>query len=599
MRAALVWLALPLALSAAGDARPPGWADASAPVDLSFLLDAPAGKHGFLGVDGERFVFEDGTEFRAWGTAVSGAGCFPPPEEAARAAQSLARHGINLVRFMNLNDPDAAVRLFEDGSVTEFNAVVLDRLDYFIQQLANRGIYTWLDLPAPPAEGAGDHAVLHWNTTPRFDFLDRAETLWTHRNRYSPWGRQYRDMPSIAFARLPEDGGRTWPAAMAPGDLAELQRVWNRWRGKQDEPPAASAPWNAAGGDARRFMMDTVRESYRDMRDQMRRESVKTAFCGGGLVQDAAGLAVRGPMDFIAARIPVDGGGLSGAEAGGARYWFEAAAFFNLRGKPLMVCGRADAQSETHPAGGPLWMAAMARFQDWKGCVILPPSGGDLDGAVMDTMPAAALAFHRGGIETAREASVLAVPEPLLPGDEPIGPFNAKPTRLAGQRRMQTVLEAIPSGPRVFLPTEPEILPAADERKREGCLHDEGRGLVLVRGEETECLFGDLAAAREGDLERLRVDGGAERGALAVNALDGGPLGRSGDVLLTYAVGAGDGAETASVRIRTGSERGWTVESLPRGGGAPAELPWQARDGWLSFEVDPRLAAHYRLRRGG
>ena len=34
------------------------------PIDLSFIYEKekPAGKHGFLKVEGDRFVFEDGTE---------------------------------------------------------------------------------------------------------------------------------------------------------------------------------------------------------------------------------------------------------------------------------------------------------------------------------------------------------------------------------------------------------------------------------------------------------------------------------------------------------------------------------------------------------
>ena len=39
------------------------------PIDLSFLYseEKPAGKHGFLKVDGDHFAFEDGTEARFFG----------------------------------------------------------------------------------------------------------------------------------------------------------------------------------------------------------------------------------------------------------------------------------------------------------------------------------------------------------------------------------------------------------------------------------------------------------------------------------------------------------------------------------------------------
>jgi len=45
------------------------------PVDLSFIYksEKPAGKHGFLQVKGEKFIFEDGTEGRFWGTNFNSA----------------------------------------------------------------------------------------------------------------------------------------------------------------------------------------------------------------------------------------------------------------------------------------------------------------------------------------------------------------------------------------------------------------------------------------------------------------------------------------------------------------------------------------------
>ena len=40
--------------------------DDNVPIDISFVFEheKPAGKHGFLAVFGDRFVFEDGTEGR-------------------------------------------------------------------------------------------------------------------------------------------------------------------------------------------------------------------------------------------------------------------------------------------------------------------------------------------------------------------------------------------------------------------------------------------------------------------------------------------------------------------------------------------------------
>src|SRR5208283_759004 len=51
------------------------------PVDLSFLNagDRPAGRHGFVKVDGDKLVFEDGTPARFWGTNLAGPVLFSTP----------------------------------------------------------------------------------------------------------------------------------------------------------------------------------------------------------------------------------------------------------------------------------------------------------------------------------------------------------------------------------------------------------------------------------------------------------------------------------------------------------------------------------------
>jgi hypothetical protein len=71
------------------------------PIDLSFVFEneKPAGKHGFLKADKDRFVFEDQTEVRFWGTNFNGGANFPEFEYAEKIAKRLSKIGINLVRF--------------------------------------------------------------------------------------------------------------------------------------------------------------------------------------------------------------------------------------------------------------------------------------------------------------------------------------------------------------------------------------------------------------------------------------------------------------------------------------------------------------------
>ncbi|MBL8994733.1 MAG: hypothetical protein JNM63_15410, partial [Spirochaetia bacterium] len=123
----------------------PGLANADKPLlDLSFLLDAPAGKHGFLQSKGGKFVFADGTPGRFMAVNIHSAnGLMPSHDEAERVAKTLSRYGINLVRLHLmegvLSDRNAADRQTPAGEDT------WDRFDYLVKSLKDRGIYVELD----------------------------------------------------------------------------------------------------------------------------------------------------------------------------------------------------------------------------------------------------------------------------------------------------------------------------------------------------------------------------------------------------------------------------------------------------------------------
>ncbi|MDI6783748.1 MAG: hypothetical protein QME64_06605, partial [bacterium] len=73
--------------------------------DFSYLLDAPAGKRGFLTVrpDGH-FYFTDGTRARFWGVTITQEHIDIPHERIDRIVDTLARAGVNLVRLHSLDN---------------------------------------------------------------------------------------------------------------------------------------------------------------------------------------------------------------------------------------------------------------------------------------------------------------------------------------------------------------------------------------------------------------------------------------------------------------------------------------------------------------
>ena len=64
-----------------------------------FENEKPAGIHGFVTQKEDKFVFEDGTVARFWGTNFNSAANFPSHEYSDMVAKRLAKFGLNLVRF--------------------------------------------------------------------------------------------------------------------------------------------------------------------------------------------------------------------------------------------------------------------------------------------------------------------------------------------------------------------------------------------------------------------------------------------------------------------------------------------------------------------
>ncbi len=77
----------------------PACSPAGTAIDMSFLLDAPAGKHGRIKADGEKLVFEDGTPARFWGVKFNNKNDSLPGLSLPVAAQILPFYGCNIVSF--------------------------------------------------------------------------------------------------------------------------------------------------------------------------------------------------------------------------------------------------------------------------------------------------------------------------------------------------------------------------------------------------------------------------------------------------------------------------------------------------------------------
>lgn len=181
-------------------------------IDLSFLLEAPAGGNGFIGIRNGHLATPDGRRFRIWGTNVVAAACTPSHEGAAILAGQFARFGLNCVRFHFLDRPAPnGIIDARRGDTRAFDADALDRFDYFVAQLKRRGIYINLNLNVGRTYKAGDGVR-------DFELLGFAKALTYFDGRllelqreyarqllmhYNPYTRsQYRNEPAVLIIEM-------------------------------------------------------------------------------------------------------------------------------------------------------------------------------------------------------------------------------------------------------------------------------------------------------------------------------------------------------------------------------------------------------------
>lgn len=121
-------------------------------LDISHMLDAPAGKHGFARAEGENIVFEDGTREVFWGGNLGGPYLYQTYENAEYIAKVFAQKGINLLR-MHMHDSEWAVSKISgwtDAQTTtrEIDEIALDKLHYLVYQMKQHGVYMFFDICA-------------------------------------------------------------------------------------------------------------------------------------------------------------------------------------------------------------------------------------------------------------------------------------------------------------------------------------------------------------------------------------------------------------------------------------------------------------------
>lgn len=187
---------------------------ATASLNMASSLDAPAGRDGFICVRNGHLAKPDGERFRIWGVNLASGANFPEKANAEAMADYMARLGVNAVRFhfMDIDSPTGR-GLFHNGedNTRVLSAVELDKVDYLIYQLKQRGIYSDINLNTGRTYREGDGVDnprgigLAKGATLYDDHLielqkEYARSLLTHVNPYT--GNAYFEEPAVICVEI-------------------------------------------------------------------------------------------------------------------------------------------------------------------------------------------------------------------------------------------------------------------------------------------------------------------------------------------------------------------------------------------------------------
>lgn len=550
--------------------------------DLSSLLDAPAGKYGFVKTNGDHFEFEKrpGIPVRFWGANICMEAIFMEKKAICGMLDDFASMGCNSIRLHHFD----YLLTRNENRTGVFDPEKADRLDFLVAEAKKRGIYVTLDLLTIAQLGSMEKVSLAWKTRDYktlcyFDpavrkvFLEFAEKLFGHVNAYT--GIAWKEDPVFVSVNLINEG--TLPVL--------VNRMSDRVR-----PVVESAfrqyleRHGLSGKDAwvkhrEAFLEETGKEFFSDVKQRLRAFGVRIPLSDQNFAEAAGD--TRACFDYVDTHLywghPVFIGKNSwklpyytnpvsaiAANAGGIGDVFHVRVF----GRPMTITEWGYCYPNPRNFEGPFLVAAYSALQDfsglWQFCYShaanpeIPKPFGSFDFHAHPVMKAAvragALMFLRGDVRTA-PSSVSGTPEGIraagrtialvtkigrsIPGRKAPGVFLALP----GERTENTassVIRVKNTSDALRKLTETGTIPKHCVDLRNGISRSETGELILNRKQGNfrvvaplcEALLMKAGQTLSGDF--LSVRNGGVFAAFFAASLDRRPLKESGRILLMH-----------------------------------------------------------------
>ncbi len=560
--------------------------DDRVPVDVSFVFEheRPAGKHGFLTVDGDRFAFEDGTEGRFWGTNFNSGANFPDHDYSEMVARRLAKFGLNMMRTHQMDAEWSTPNIFEwnraqpKDHTRTFAPESIERLDYLIHCLKQEGIYIYLDMLTyrqfRPGDGVdavdelGQAAKPYTYFDPRLIALQKefARDLWTHINPYT--GLAYKDDPAIALTEIKNESDLFTHTPVLEPYRSRLEAMYRAWAGEHDlQVHQGDVDFAQPDQQIARFLTDVMRDFYADMIAYLREIGVRIPIAGTNWSRTLGVTAAQQSTDFNDSHAYWDypwsdppGTVRSTPMVGAKRNTFADIALMRVLDRPFFVSEWDQAYPHVWRAESPLAYAATAALQGWGGATIhtyrystwepedkLGGGGSTINGIVYRNFfdafndPAkfglfqhAALLLRRGDVAKAKETVAIKIPDAmpdwLL---KTAGDINA--LRQVERHRVGLSLPGEPtSADETVAPDDTSGLDSGEIVSDTGELgRDPGRRVGWIDTARTKAAYGFLGEAEPIELHGLRLDVETAFATIALSSLTDAPIVSSDSLLLT------------------------------------------------------------------
>ncbi len=207
-------------------------------IGMSDWIEAPAGKHGWVQMAGDKLIY-NGKPLQIWGLNNTYGACIPKKELADKRAEFYVKYGINGMRLHKLADNAAPRGIQSNDSIVEFDPEALDRMDYYVAKMKEKGIYTKISmalgwgLPIGPGDKKyvpymdefGEmkkkgkaprinpgHGAIFWSPEMQKVKILQLTNLLNHTNPYT--GLRYAEDPAVFLVEMTNEESIYWYTTM-------------------------------------------------------------------------------------------------------------------------------------------------------------------------------------------------------------------------------------------------------------------------------------------------------------------------------------------------------------------------------------------------